>query len=156
MLKGIKEVYVIKDDNSKGTSYHTQLRQRNLNKEKAERKDNFVILEIGNNDYIVVNNKRYYLNFMNCIRCQNIAIFDIDELEKTKSYAFDQKYLTDDLNVISDFNELRISAKEQYALRGALPQIQVIREWDLDKGIDGYKVNVMFNSKNRGDFIGNI
>ena len=147
MLKGIKEVYVIKDDNSKGTSYHTQLRQRNLNKEKAERKDNFVIVEMGNNDYIVVNNKRYYPNFMNCIRCQNAAIFDIDELEKTKSYAFDQNYLTDDLNVISDFNELRISAKEQYALRGALPQIQVIREWDLDKGIDGYKVNVMFNSK---------
>ena len=149
MLKGIKEVYVIKDDNSKGTSYHTQLRQRNLNKEKAERKDNFVIVEMGNNDYIVVNNKRYYPNFMNCIRCQNAAIFDIDELEKTKSYAFDQKYLTDDLNVISDFNELRISAKEQYALRGALPQIQVIREWDLDKGIDGYKVNVMFNSKRK-------
>lgn len=147
MLKGIKEVYVIKDDNAKGTSYHTQLRQRNLNKEKAERKDNFVIVEMGNNDYIVVNNKRYYPNFMNCIRCQNAAIFDIDELEKTKSYAFDQNYLTDDLNVISDFNELRISAKEQYALRGALPQIQVIREWDLDKGIDGYKVNVMFNSK---------
>lgn len=147
MLKGIKEVYVIKDDNAKGTSYHTQLRQRNLNKEKAERKDNFVIVEMGNNDYIVVNNKRYYPNFMNCIRCQNAAIFDIDELEKTKSYAFDQNYLTDDLNVISDFNELRISAKEQYSLRGALPQIQVIREWDLDKGIDGYKVNVMFNSK---------
>lgn len=147
MKKGIKEVYVIKDDNAKGTSYHTQLRQRNLNKEKAERKDNFVIVEMGNNDYIVVNNKRYYPNFMNCIRCQNAAIFDIDELEKTKSYAFDQNYLTDDLNVISDFNELRISAKEQYALRGALPQIQVIREWDLDKGIDGYKVNVMFNSK---------
>lgn len=142
MVEGIKEVYVIKDDNAKGTSCHTQLRQRNLNKEKAARKDNFVITSIGNNDYIVIDGKRYYPNYKNSIRCLNWLILDIDELEKTKSYNFDQKYQTDDMNIISSFDELRSAAKEQYEKNGGLPQLRVIREWQVDEehSIDGYTI----------------
>lgn len=143
MMQGIKKVYVVKDDNAKGTSFHTQIRQRNLDKDLANRKDNFVIVAVNGNKYIVVNSKRYYLNWKNSIIGIDSAIIDIDELEATKAYPFDAKYKTDSLNIIDSFKELRETAVEQFEARGHLPQIKVTREWDPENDIDGYSENVM-------------
>ena len=142
MIQGIKKVYVIKDDNAKGTSFHTQIRKRNLDKDLANRKDNFVIVAVNGNEYIVVNSKRYYLNWKNSIIGIDSAIIDIDELEATKAYPFNSKYNTDSLNIIDSFKELREAAIEQFEARGHLPQITVRRVWEPDQAINGYVENV--------------
>jgi hypothetical protein len=145
MAQGIKKVYVVKDDNAKGTSFHTAIRQRGLDKEQAERKDNFIIAEVGGNAYIVVDGNRYYLNWKNSILAHGTAIIDIDELSNEKAYPFDDKFKTDDMLIVKSFEELREAAIEQFEKRGHLPQIAVTREWDPENNVDGYTINAMAN-----------
>lgn len=136
----IKEVYVLKKDNAKGTSWHTQLRQRKLNKAFAARQNNFVVIALSQAGYIVVDGRRYYPNYKNAVDAGVYAIVNIDELERTKSYNFDPKYKTADLPVFADFADLRVQATKQYSVNNALPQITVTRVWDQTADLDGFDV----------------
>lgn len=61
-------------------------------------KARFVILTVDpNDDYVVVNGNRYYLNKYNSLKytknvTPRIVLVDIKQLKQTKSYQFNDKY----------------------------------------------------------------
>lgn len=97
--------------------------------------DRFVVLCFDRDDnYVVVANKRYYLDRSNSIKCtdklqQRVALVDIDNLEHSHAYDFDKKFTRDFTAQFSDFDELRKLAKQQYSASGTV-SIKQIAQYD--------------------------
>ncbi|MCQ5120493.1 hypothetical protein, partial [Coprococcus eutactus] len=74
-------------------------------------------------NYIVVNNKRYYLNKYNSIKAtdkiqQRVAVIDIDELQKSKTYDYNRKFKHKYTAEFRSFDELKRLAMQQYEING--------------------------------------
>ncbi|QBO35366.1 hypothetical protein EQG49_02240 [Periweissella cryptocerci] len=138
----IKKVFVTKDDNAKGTSWHIQLRQRGLDKDLAARQDNFILVQGTPDNYIVIDGNRYYINYKNAISFSGTHLIDIDELLTGTAYPFNEQYKKDGTIIFADEAEARETAQEQFDVRQALPMFSVTREWDPENGIDGFNVKI--------------
>lgn len=97
--------------------------------------DRFVIVTFDKADnYIVVNNKRYYLSKYNSIKAtdkisQRVAVLDLDELKKSKAYLFSSKFSHRYTSSFESFDELRNLAMSQYE-RNCIPYIKKIAQYD--------------------------
>ena len=98
--------------------------------------DRFVVVTFDKDDnYIVVNNKRYYLNKYNSIKAtdkisQRVAIVDLDELQKGKPYDFNPNFSHRYTSSFESFDELRHLAMKQYESNGVpyVKQVAVYNE----------------------------
>lgn len=93
--------------------------------------DRFVVVTFDKDDnYIVVNNKRYYLNKYNSIKAtdkisQRVAIVDLDELQKGKPYDFNPNFSHRYTSSFESFDELRHLAMKQYESNG-IPYVKQV------------------------------
>ena len=98
--------------------------------------DRFVVLAFDRDDnYIVVDDKRYYLNKYNSIKAtdkisQRVAVVDLDELEKSKAYPYSSKFSHRYTSSFKSFDELRHLAMKQYESNGVpfVKQVAVYNE----------------------------
>lgn len=95
----------------------------------------FVILTFDKaDDYIVIGNKRYYLNKYNSIKCtdklsKRVAVVDLQALKQSKPYAYQPKYHHQNTLEVDSFEVLEAEAKRQYGFNG-LPYIKQIATFD--------------------------
>ena len=93
--------------------------------------DRFVVVTFDKDDnYIVVNNKRYYLNKYNSIKAtdkisQRVAIVDLDELQKGKPYDFNPNFSHRYTSSFESFDELLHLAMKQYESNG-IPYVKQV------------------------------
>lgn len=76
-------------------------------------------------DYIVINNQRYYLNKYNSVKGtdkiqQRVAIVDLKELKNSKPYKYDTKFDHQHTSKFASFDELEQFAKQQWLVNKAL------------------------------------
>ena len=97
--------------------------------------DRFVVLTFDKDDnYIVVDDKRYYLNKYNSIKAtdkisQRVAVVDLDELEKSKAYPYSSKFSHRYTSTFESFDELRHLAMKQYE-RNGIPYVKQLAQYD--------------------------
>lgn len=95
----------------------------------------FVILTFDKeDDYIVVNNRRYYLNKTTAIKAtadikSRVAIVDLSELAHAKSYPFEAKYKRQYTTQFESFDELKQLAQQQWLVNGA-PYIKQVAQYN--------------------------
>lgn len=129
-LQGIQRYYYRLRQS--GSDYYIEPRQ-NCPTSVLNRSDKFVILTFDkDDDYVVVNNKRYYLTKRVAIKATNklqrrIAVVDIDELEQSKSYKFDEKFTRGNTFKVDSFDDLRALARDQFKTNGAPYVKQLLR-----------------------------
>ena len=134
-LQGIQRYYQRTKQSEYGNTYYLEPRETCpmyiLNSD-----DRFVIVTFDRDDnYIVVNNKRYYLNKYNSIKAtdkisQRVAVVDLDELQKSKSYPYSSKFSHRYTSSFKSFDELRHLAMKQYESNGVpfVKQVAVYNE----------------------------
>lgn len=133
-LQGIQRYYQRTKQGEYGNNYYIEPRETCplyvLNSD-----DRFVIVTFDRDDnYIVVNNKRYYLNKYNSIKAtdkisQRVAIVDLDELQKSKAYPFSSKFSHRFTSKFESFDELRHLAMKQYESNG-IPYVKQLAQYD--------------------------
>lgn len=133
-LQGIQRYYTRTVQGEFGNTYYIEPRETCplyvLNSD-----DRFVIVTFDRDDnYIVVNNKRYYLNKYNSIKAtdkisQRVAIVDLDELQKSKSYPFSSKFSHRYTSSFKSFDELKRLAMQQYE-RNGIPYVKQLAQYD--------------------------
>ena len=124
-LTGISRYYHRRRLDDHGASYYVEPRElcplSVLNDE-----DRFLVVTFDHDDdYIVVAGKRVYLTPENSIKCTSniecrLAVIDLDELEHSKQYDYDDKFAHAYTNIFDSFDELRQIASSQYAEGGAV------------------------------------
>ena len=123
-LKGIQHYYIRTRQGAHGNNYYLEPKQT-CPVDVLNDKERFVILTFDkDDDYIVINNKRYYLNKYNSIKAtdkiqQRVAIVDLKELKKSKSYKYDKKFDHEHTAKFANFDELEKLAKQQWLVNGA-------------------------------------
>lgn len=126
----ISQFYERKSLNKFGNTYVIQPRA-NAPLDVLNSDDRFVVLCFDRDDnYIVIANKRYYLDRNNAIKCtdkirQRVALVDIDSLEHSHTYDFDNKFARAYTAQFRDFDELRKLAKQQYSASGTVSIKQI-------------------------------
>lgn len=98
--------------------------------------DRFVVISFDKDDnYIVVDNKRYYLNKYNSVKAtdkiqQRVAVVDLDELQKSKAYPYSSKFSHRYTSKFESLDELKKLAMKQYETNGIpfVKQIAVYNE----------------------------
>lgn len=129
-LQQITQFYERKTLNKYGNTYVIQPRT-DCSLDVLNDSDRFVVVCFDRDDnYIVVNDKRYYLDRSNAIKCtdkvrQRVALVDVDSLEHSHAYDFDNKFTRDFTAQFSDFDELRKLAKQQYSANGTVSIKQI-------------------------------
>lgn len=133
-LQGIQRYYQRTRQGEHGNNYYIEPRETCplyiLNSD-----DRFVIVAFDKDDnYIVVDNKRYYLNKYNSIKCtdkiqQRVAIVDLDELQKSKAYPYSDRFSHRFTSSFESFDELRHLAMKQYESNG-VPFIKQVAIYD--------------------------
>lgn len=133
-LQGIQRYYTRTVQGEFGNTYYIEPRETCplyvLNSDNR-----FVIVTFDRDDnYIVVNNKRYYLNKYNSIKAtdkiqQRVAVVDLDELQKSKAYPYSSKFSHRYTSSFKSFDELRHLAMQQYE-RNGIPYIKQIAVYD--------------------------
>lgn len=133
-LQGIQRYYQRTRQSEYGNTYYIEPRETCplyvLNSD-----DRFVIVAFDRDDnYIVVNNKRYYLNKYNSIKAtdkisQRVAVIDLDELQKSKAYPFSSKFSHRYTSSFKSFDELRHLAMKQYESNG-VPFVKQLAQYD--------------------------
>lgn len=119
-LQQITQFYERKTLNKYGNTYVIKPRA-NAPLDVLNSDDRFVVLCFDRDDnYVVVANKRYYLTHVNAIKCtdkirQRVALVDIDSLEHSHAYDFDNKFTREFTAQFADFDELRKLATQQYS-----------------------------------------
>lgn len=114
-------------------------------------RNRFVILTFDKqDDYVVIANKRYYLNRHNSLKCTNktsrrVAVVDLEALKKSKGYPYDQKYKHDHTLEVQDFSTLEAEAERQYSYNG-LPYIKQLAKYDPKKNICSYYYEPSFKA----------
>lgn len=124
-LTGIARFYHRRRLDSHGASYYVEARElcplSVLNDE-----DRFLVVTFDHDDdYIVVANKRVYLTPANSIKCTSnvscrLAVVDLDELEHTKRYDYDEKFAHAYTNYYDSMDELRQISRDQYSRGGTV------------------------------------
>lgn len=124
-LSGIQRFYHRRRLDDHGASYYVEARElcplSVLNDE-----DRFLVVTFDQaDDYIVVANHRVYLTPENSIKCTSniecrLAVIDLDELEHSKQYDYDDKFAHTYTNMFDSFDELRKIASSQYNKGGAV------------------------------------
>ena len=124
-LTGIARFYHRSRLDNHGASYYVEARElcplSVLNDE-----DRFCVVTFDQaDDYIVIANKRVYLTPENSIKCTSnvscrLAVIDLDELEHSKRYDYDDKFAHTYTNYFDSMDELRRIARAQYAKGGAV------------------------------------
>ena len=141
-LQGIQQYYQRTKQGEYGNNYYIEPRETCplyiLNSD-----DRFVIVTFDRDDnYIVVNNKRYYLNKYNSIKAtdkisQRVAIVDLDELQKSKAYPFSSKFSHRYTSKFESFDELKRLAMQQYE-RNGIPFIKQIAVYNEETATCSY------------------
>lgn len=132
-LTGIQRYYHRLRQSENGSDYYIEPRE-SCPIDVLNRDDKFVILTFDrDDDYIVVDNKRYYLTKSVAVKATNqlqrrIAVVDLDEMEQSKSYQFDEKYTRKYTLRIDSFDQLRELARDQFASNGAPFIKQILRQ----------------------------
>ena len=129
-LQGIQRYYTRTVQGDHGNNYYIEPRETCplyvLNSD-----DRFVIVTFDKNDnYIVVDNKRYYLNKYNSIKAtdkitQRVAVVDLDELQKSKGYPYNDRFSHRYTSTFKSFDELKKLAMSQYESNG-IPYIKQV------------------------------
>lgn len=123
-LTGIQKYYTRTLQNEHGNTYYIEPREDcplNVLNDKSQ----FVILTFDRDDgYIVIDNKRYYLNKFNSMRAtdkvnRRVVLVDLKELKKSKSYDYENKFKRHYTSCFKDFDELEKLAKNQWLTNGA-------------------------------------
>ena len=136
-LKGIQHYYTRTRQGSHGNNYYLEPKQT-CPVDVLNDKERFVILTFDkDDDYIVINNQRYYLNKYNSIKAtdkiqQRVAIVDLKELKKSKPYKYDKKFDHEHTAKFDNFDELEKLAKQQWLVNGApyVKQVALYNEKD--------------------------
>lgn len=133
-LQGIQRYYTRTLQGEHGNNYYIEPRESCpvyiLNSD-----DRFVVLTFDKDDnYIVVKNKRYYLNKYNSVKCtdkisQRVAVVDLDELQKSKGYPYSDRFSHRFTSKFESFDELKKLAMFQYE-RNGIPYIKQIAQYD--------------------------
>lgn len=133
-LQGIQRYYQRTVQGEHANTYYIEPRQTCplcvLNSD-----DRFVIVAFDRDDnYIVVNNKRYYLNKYNSIKAtdkiqQRVAIVDLDELQKSKAYQYSDRFSHRYTSKFESFDELKRLAMQQYEHNG-IPYVKQLAQYD--------------------------
>ena len=133
-LQGIQRYYTRTVQSEFGNTYYIEPRETCplyvLNSD-----DRFVIVAFDRDDnYIVVNDKRYYLNKYNSIKAtdkiqQRVAVIDLDELQKSKAYPFSSKFSHRYTSKFESFDELKRLAMQQYE-RNGISYIKQLAQYD--------------------------
>ena len=124
-LKGIQRYYTRTRQGAHGNNYYLEPKQT-CPVDVLNDKERFVILTFDkDDDYIVINNQRYYLNKYNSIKAtdkiqQRVAIVDLKELKKSKPYKYDKKFDHEHTSKFTSFDELEQLAKQQWLVNKAL------------------------------------
>lgn len=112
----------------------------------------FAVLAIDpQDDYIVVNNKRYYLNKFNSMKCAKavsprIVLVDINQLKQTKPYDFNDKYARKFTLKFDSWQQLEQTAEEQWQL-GGTPWIKQTAIWHDDTKSCTYAYQLSFKEE---------
>lgn len=124
-LTGIARYYHRRRLDDHGASYYVEARElcplSVLNDE-----DRFCVVTFDHDDdYLVIANHRVYLTPENSIKCTSniacrLAVVDLDELEHSKQYDYDDKFAHAYTNYFDSFDELRKIARAQYTKGGAV------------------------------------
>lgn len=133
-LQGIQRYYTRTLQGEHGNNYYIEPRETCplyiLNSD-----DRFVVVTFDKYDnYIVVNDKRYYLNKYNSIKAtdkiqQRVSVIDLDELQKSKAYPFSDRFSHRYTSTFESFDELRHLAMKQYESNG-VPFVKQIAVYD--------------------------
>ena len=121
-LTGIARYYHRRRLDDHGASYYVEARELCL----LNTHDRFIVVTFDHDDdYIVVAGKRVYLTPANSIKCTSniacrLAVVDLDELEHSKRYDFDDKFAHAYTNYYDSMDELRQIARSQYDKGGAV------------------------------------
>ncbi|WP_302499920.1 hypothetical protein [Limosilactobacillus reuteri] len=133
-LQGIQRYYQRTKQSEYGNTYYLEPRETCplyvLNSD-----DRFVVIIFDKDDnYIVVDNKRYYLNKYNSIKAtdkisQRVAVVDLDELQKSKAYDYNRKFKHKYTAEFRSFEELKKLAMKQYE-RNGIPYVKQVAVYD--------------------------
>lgn len=123
-LKGIQKYYTRTLQNEHGNTYYIEPRE-DCPLDVLNDKSRFVILTFDRDDgYVVIDNKRYYLNKFNSMRAtdkvnRRVALVDLKELKKSKPYDYKDKFKRHYTSQFKDFDELEKLAQNQWLTNGA-------------------------------------
>lgn len=141
-LQGIQRYYTRTIQSEHGNNYYIEPRETCpmyiLNSD-----DRFVIVTFDKDDnYIVVKNKRYYLNKYNSVKAtdkiqQRVAVIDLDELQKSKGYPFSDRFSHRYTSTFESFDELKRLAMQQYE-RNGIPFIKQIAVYNEETATCSY------------------
>lgn len=132
-LQGIQRYYHRLRQSETGSDYYIEPRT-SCPIDVLNRQDKFVILTFDkDDDYIVVNDQRYYLTKRVAVKAtdklqRRIAVVDLDELEQSKAYPFKEKFTRQNTLKVDSFDDLRALAREQYAVNGSPFIKQILRQ----------------------------
>ena len=122
-LTGIQRFYHRRRLDAHGANYYVEAREL-CPLSVLNTPDRFCVVTFDHDDdYLVVAGKRVYLTPANSIKCTSnvecrLAVVDLDELEHSKQYDYDDKFAHTYTNVFDSFDELRQIARDQYAKGG--------------------------------------
>lgn len=141
-LQGIQRYYQRTRQGEYGNNYYIEPRETCplyvLNSD-----DRFVVVTFDRDDnYVVVDNKRYYLNKYNSIKAtdkiqQRVAIVDLDELQKSKGYPYSDKFSHRYTSVFESFDELKHLAMSQYE-RNGIPYVKQLAQYNENTATCSY------------------
>ena len=141
-LQGIQRYYTRTIQGEHGNNYYIEPRETCpmyiLNSD-----DRFVVVTFYKNDnYVVVNNKRYYLNKYNSIKAtdkisQRVAVLDLYELKKSKGYPYSSNFKHKYTSEFRSFDELKHLAMVQYE-RNGIPYIKQIAQYNKNTSTCSY------------------
>lgn len=132
-LQGIQRYYHRLRQSESGSDYYIEPRT-SCPINVLNRQDKFVILTFDkDDDYIVIDSKRYYLTKRVAIKAtdklqRRIAIVDLDELEQSKPYTFKEKFTRQNTLKVNSFDDLRALARDQFSTNGAPYVKQILRQ----------------------------
>lgn len=141
-LQGIQRYYQRTKQGEFGNTYYLEPRETCplyiLNSD-----DRFVIVTFDRDDnYIVVDNKRYYLNKYNSIKAtdkisQRVAVVDLDELQKSKAYPYSDHFSHRYTSTFESFEELKHLAMVQYE-RNVVPFVKQVAQYNENTATCSY------------------
>ena len=141
-LEGIQRYYHRTRQGEYGNNYYIEPRETCplyvLNSD-----DRFVVVTFDRDDnYVVVDNKRYYLNKYNSSKAtdkiqQRVAVVDLDELQKSKGYPYSDKFSHRYTSVFESFDELKHLAMSQYE-RNGIPYVKQLAQYNENTATCSY------------------
>lgn len=123
-LLGIQRYYYRLLQNQYGNTYYVTPRDNCPLKVLNDRQRFVVVTFDADDDYLVVNNRRYYLTNKVAIKGtanlhQRVAVVDLVELAKAKSYPFKSKFTRKYTFKADSLRQLQALAAQQFATNGA-------------------------------------